>query len=498
MWRRTKTPVGLLCALALLLVSLEARGDEPAGPAPTPPQKEVDPAIFEGAVKAYHARNFPAAAAGFWRYIRAGTIAVDKYESAQFLLAESLSHLGLWHAAANYYYQVAKTRSQPEIFPLSLARLEAMSRYMPFDEALIYKDLLYDSEFGSLPPVLFDWVNYVQGLFDYRNGYLDWAERHFDAIHASSAYAMRAQYVRAVYAIKNSRDDTGLKLLDQIVASAASDPQTKNDALLAQARLHFDRGQYQEAWDTYGQVKQIDFSYEQAQLMLEKAWTAFRLHDHRRAMGLLHALYAPSYAKFLLPDAFILRGLILKDLCHFLDVKGVVRNFRVAQGPAIVALHRRTPTDKIPLLVEGVREQGPLGAIAQVIASLQSERKLIQSYASVWEDVALDKNLRRLYDLELREQQRLWDDSFAKAADSVAETLLETEEQMSLLDYEAGLDIFRRVKSNRATQTVQEPLTVPYDSAKAYYEFDTEFWNDELHSYSYFVNNRCLETDIEP
>jgi len=493
MGRSAKIQLCAYVVLASVLLAAHTNADEP-----TAAQAEVDPAIFDGAVKDYYAGRYAESAAGFWGYVRFGTPAAEKYEWAQFLLGESLAHLGLWHAATHYYYQVAKTRSRPEILPDALSRLEAITRFRPFDESMVYDDLLYDSEFGSLPPQLADWVQYVQGLYDYRNGYLDWAERHFNAIRPVSSYAARAQYVRAVHAIKSSRDDTGIKLLEQVASNPAAEPKIRNEALLARARLHFDRGQYQEALAAYDQVKQIDLSFEQAQLMLEKAWAAFKSKDYRKAMGLLHALYAPAYSKYMLPDAYLLRGLIFKDLCHFIAAKGIVRSFRFALEPTIASLHRRTPMDKIPVLVEGAREQGAMGAIAKVIDALQNERKLIQSFVGPWEDVELDKHLKRLYDLELREQQRQWDIGFTRTSDTLALALLDTEEQINLLDYEVGLDIFRRFKHGQASQLREETLTVPYDSSSVYYEFDTEFWNDELHSYSYFINSRCFETGEEP
>ena len=44
-------------------------------------------------------------------------------------------------------------------------------------------------------------------------------------------------------------------------------------------------------------------------------------------------------------------------------------------------------------------------------------------------------------------------------------------------------------------ERVEERLVVPYDSANVYYEFDGEYWNDELHSYQVFVTNRCFEAE---
>ena len=58
---------------------------------------------------------------------------------------------------------------------------------------------------------------------------------------------------------------------------------------------------------------------------------------------------------------------------------------------------------------------------------------------------------------------------------------------------EVGLDIFKRLKAEEARLGAEKPLVIPYDSENVYYEFDTEFWNDELHSYEFFINSRCFE-----
>lgn len=456
---------------------------------------DFDPAVFDDALEDFHGQQYASAAAGFWSYVRSGDESSEKYEWAQFFLAESLRELGLVHGAVQYYYVVAKTRSRPEILPEALARLEHVSRTRPFSESLIYEDLLYDSEFGLLPQNLSDWVQYVQGLYDYRFDFVEWGNRHFEQISPQSPYALKAQYVKAVYALKKQRDDEALGILDVIVNSPVDAQDVKNRAHLALARLLFDIERYADAMMEYEQVVQIDLSFEQAQLLLEKAWVSYHLGDFKRAMGLLHALKAPSYARFFLPDAFVLRGLILKQLCHFIPAKRVVREFRFAYNRALDDVRRRVPLENIRAVTRGATQDGDISRRTDFLRSLQRERELIDRYDSDWEDAGLDKHLRRVYDLEMREQARLWRADFDTTADAAALELLESEEQVNLLDYEIGLDIFKRLKAEEARRTAEEHIVIPYDSANVYYEFDTEFWNDELHSYQFFINSRCFESE---
>jgi TolA-binding protein len=468
-------------------------GSAPAEAESAAADEAVDPEIFDMAVEDFYDGRYPEAAAGFWGYIHYGETSAENYEWAQYFLAECLRKLGLWHGSVMYYYTVARTRQRPEILPDALGRLEAISRRRPYAEALILEDLLYDSEFGFLPTQLNDWVQYVQGLYDYRNGFIDWAKLHFGNISKTSRYALDAMYVEAVYALKHGKDDQAVAMFDSIVQSDVDNPEVKNLSNLSLARLLFDMGRYKDAWVTYNKVVQIDLSFEQAELLLEKAWSAYFMGDRRTAMGLLHALEAPSYDTYFLPDAYVLRGLIFKDLCHFIPAKRVIRSFRFKYQRALDQLHRRLPMAKIQPILDAATQEGRIGRRTAFLRTLEAERRLIEEFDSYWEDVELDKHLRRVYDLEIREQSRLWRIEFEKSSDAAALGLLEIEEQVNLLDYEIGLDIFKRLKAEEARRAVEQPIIIPYDSANVYYEFDEEYWNDELHSYKYFITTRCFE-----
>ncbi len=465
----------------------EAEPEQAAAPV------EVDPLIFEGALDDFHHQRYADAAAGFWGYVRFAGEQGENYEWAQFFLGQCLDALGFHHAAVQYYVMVAKTRSRPEILPEALGRLEELTRQRPYSERLVDRSLLYDTDFGTLPAQLSAWVHYVQGSYDVRGGNARWAARHFESIPKASPYSLKARYVEGVYALKRKQDEKAIDIFASIAESRVHEPDTKNKANLAVARIFFDLGRYQEAMDAYDRVRQIDLSFEQAQLLLEKAWTAYHAKDMRKALGLLHALEAPSYQRFLVPDAYILRAIILKELCHFIPAKRVVRAFRARYQRALELLAARAPLHRVPVILEGATQDGSIARRTAFIKSLEAERRRVDGFDSEWEDVELDRHLLSLYDSELREQGRHWKLQFEEVAAAAADELLRADEQMGLLDYEVGLDIFKRLKAGAAQQGKETPLTIPYDSANVFYEFDTEFWNDELHSYQYYVNSRCFE-----
>jgi tetratricopeptide (TPR) repeat protein len=466
-----------------------------AKPAPEVAEPELDPAVFDEALGRFHDQDWAEAAVMFFGYLRVAGPNADNREWAQYFLAESLASLGFWHAAVHYYSIVAKTRSRPEILPQALARLEAISRQRPLDETLVLGDVIYDSEFGALPENLSDFVNYIQGLLDYRHGFVRWGERHFASISPKGAYALKARFVRATYALKEKQDDKAVALFEEILESPVDDADTKNKAHLGLARLLYDLGRYADALKEYDKVKQIELSFEQAQVLVEKAWAAYQIHEPRRSLGYLHALDAPSYQRYFLSDIYLLRALILKEFCQYIPAKRALRSFRFRFGSGLDELRRRAPLTQNQVVFDGTTQAGPIARRTALIKSLERERKLVDDYESQFSGVELDKHLARLYDLELKEQGRLWRQDFTEHADAVARDLLDAEEQVNLLDYEIGLDIFKRLKVDVAKQSVEEQLVVPYDSTNVYYEFDDEFWNDELHDYQVFVTDRCFEAE---
>ncbi|MBN1960940.1 MAG: hypothetical protein JW841_08335 [Deltaproteobacteria bacterium] len=456
-------------------------------------EPNLETTVFDDGLAAFHEQDWVEAASLFYGYLKFGGANAENREWAQFFLAESLAGLGLWHGAIHYYSIVAKTRSRPEILPQAIARIEAIQNERPVDERLVYQEVIYDSEFGTIPQHLNDFINYMQGLIDYRNGYIRWGENHFKNISDKSVYAIRAQYVRAVYALTKKQDDKAIVLFDMIIESPIEDADMKNKAHLALARLLFDMHRYADALKEYDKVQQTELSFEQAQLLLEKAWAAYYIKEPRRALGYLHALGAPSYKQYFLPDIYLIRALILKELCHYIPAKRALRSFRFHFGDGIEQLERRVPLAQAKVIFDGATQQGPISRRTAFIQNLEKEREKIEDYESTWEPVELDKELKTLYDLTLKEQGRLWRREFTGHADVIARELLDAAEQIELLDYEVGLDIFKRLKADTARTTMEEQLVVPYDSANVYYEFDTEYWNDELHSYEVFVTNRCFE-----
>ena len=448
--------------------------------------------LFTDAVADYHRDDYVAAAAQFWSFLQESPASVENYGWGQYFLAESLNALGFSYSAMVYYYLVAKTRSQPEVISDALSRLETLAASTPIDEDLLYDNLLYGGDFGILSPAQNSWIMYVQGLYDYQRNFIEWGERHFKEIDKASPFALDAAYVKAVQAVREHRDNDALETLRWILDNKNDAPTAKNRAQLALARLMFERGQYREAIAAYDQVKQENLSYEQAQILVEKAWSCYYLKDYSRALGLLHALAAPSYELYFFPEMYLLRALIFKDLCHHLAAKNAVRSFRFKFARSLEQLKQRLPMQQIDRIRRASIMEGTLARRTHLLQNLQAEQHRLQNMSGSWESAGLTGHLMEQYETAIKQHDFHWRKQFEIVADTVGLRLLDTEEQINILDYEIGLAIYKPADDRVATLESDVLPALPDRATHNYYEFDGEYWNEELSSYQYYISSRCL------
>ncbi|MBN2498591.1 MAG: hypothetical protein JXR96_28630 [Deltaproteobacteria bacterium] len=452
----------------------------------------VGPEVFDEGVKLYYEGNFVGACKRLWDYISGNQPGADKYGYAEFFLAQSLERIGLMHAAVEYYYNVAKNRTKPELLPDALSALERISRHHPFDQNLILHDLLYDSTFGYLRRDLRDFIEYNQGLLDYRNGFIRWGQKHFQSVREGSYYGYKAKYVEAVYDLVKYNLDDALKGFRAILDSDIKQADVINNARQSVARILFEQKKYKEAYEVY---ETIDAPIEkQASVFLEEAWTQYYLKDYQRAMGLLYALEAPAYFRYFNPEKYVLKALIYKNLCHYNVAKDAVSEFYQYYGDAIRVVYDRVDLDRNEILLDAALQEPRMVEIGRFQRLLDTELGMLDGFAFSWSENGLLEHLNRVYDLKIKEVNQQLRQKLDKALREVAEKLLLFEEQMNLLEYEIGLSIYRRIKGAPADKE-EERDEIPYYSENTFFEFDGEFWNDELHDFRFYIEDRCFSEE---
>lgn len=513
----------LLLGASLVLARAQGAGPAPAAPA-TPAAPAAQPAQaaqvpitaastadapqFAQAMEAVRRGDLAETARLCWAYLKsrergqqspeAG--AGDKAESANFYLGEALERLGYVHAAIDRYTEIVTERRAPQLVPRALGALERLSRKSrAIEEGLARDGVLSVAEFEELPPRLSAFVHYRQAIDDLRQGYDSWAQRHLGRIQEDSPYLPMALYARAVWRVGRGEGDAALEDLGRVIADKQAPADVRSRALHQRARLLYDRGKWDEA---YADLDKVDMRFEPGgEILMEKAWAKYRARDFRTALGLLHALGAPSYEGRFQPERYLLRSLIFSKYCHFRAAKRSIELFRQRFAKEIGALRGGAKPDDIAELREAAFERTGstgAGAMEEVLRQLLREQRdvgAVASWGSPKGNGTLNQFLAELYGVKLRGLRFRQGQLLRGASEQVAAELLHANEQMNLLEYEVGLGIYRRIGRDArvATSEAERKVTIPKVSDKVYFHFDGEYWTDELPDMQFFIEDRCVD-----
>ena len=435
----------------------------------------------------YEREEYAAAAPLLYGFLKSNPQTTDDYERAEFLLAASLGELGFKAASAEYFYNVARNRTNPELLTDALRAIRDLMAG-PHDEMLFERNLLAESELGRFPPELDSFVSFTKGLEDLRIHQIDWAERHFDRVDPSTLYKARSLYVLGVQRLRKGDTAQAIALLRQAMVHPAADRQLMNQVRLALARVLFEERKFAAALDLYGEVEVDALDHSEPTVHLEKAWAQYHLGNLKEAMGRLHALEAPSYRDFHAPEIYLLRALVYKDLCRYIQSKRIVRAFLTRFGETLDHIHARADLREDPVLRAAAMQRGGLlraSAFQRMIADESARLPEIEGG-----DSGLVEHLAQLYALKTKQVDLEVNRLLEEQAREVAEELIDFEEQMQLLDYELGLAIYQRSRL-----PAEGAYSLPKKQAEeegATFEFEGEFWNDELDSYRFVLEDRCV------
>lgn len=468
-----------------------APAKEAAAEAAPPPPVKVDPAVFDRALEDYFQGRPRDAAGPLYAWLQQAPRTDENYAWGQYFLARSLIDLGLTHAGASYLSRIARERSNPNVLPRALDALKELTD-RPHDEVMIDEQVFGALDLGFLPEETGAYAHYQQGLVDLRVGNERWANTHFAKLSETSAEASRAKFALLVTRLKQVKEPSE-ELITDFLALSKDEKLTRearNEAALAVARLRYERKDYPGALEAYGLVKLPELDPGRASLYLEEAWTRYKLGELRASLGILTTLDAPAFRDEFLPDKYLLRALIFRDLCHYLPAKRAAKELTRRYADSLEAVRSREDLTQDLRLRRAADAHGSTKRAARFLEVLDMEGERLGRYAGSFGD-RLIAHLSKLYALSRAEAVRVHDARLAEAVRQEADTLLRAAEQVRLMEYEVGLKLYERVKKGaKVVAPEDEQLLSP---AQVAFRFDGEYWNDELKSYRVRIESRCIE-----
>ncbi|MEJ2040208.1 MAG: hypothetical protein P8X55_14940, partial [Desulfosarcinaceae bacterium] len=300
---------------------------------------DTDRQFFLDGYEHYAHRRYDEALEALYQFLGRKTTDDQDYEWAEFFFGISLKRLGFSHAAVDSLTHVVTRKPNPKIVSYSLEVLEAISRELPFDREMVIDRGLCDQSYGFVENDINDFVHYYQGEYDWEHGLFKWGDEHFAQIEKTSYYYNKYLFKRALREIYTDRIDTAIETLKEVLVKLTDGDRLKDDVRKTLARLYYEQGSFTKADFLYQQIEMN--IVEQAQNLLERAWTHYRMGNLERAMGLLYSFEAPSYSNSFTPEFYILKSFIYKDVCHYKTAMKVLEQFKERYGEALDRIYSR-------------------------------------------------------------------------------------------------------------------------------------------------------------
>ena len=445
-------------------------------------------ADFQMGYKFYQKKNYHKACLYLYRYLSQQTPDDIDYEWAEFFFGISLKKLGYSHAAIDILANLITRKPNQRIVFYCLELFEQALRTMPVERETLINRVLCDQEYGFLEGTMSDFVNYHQGVYDWENGFFHWGNQHFNRITPETHYYYQYLYKKALLALYRDDITDAIDLLKQILKSDQPSRKLQDDTRKTLARLLYEQQRFEEAEFIYAQIQKSIL--EQAENLLERAWAEYRMGNSEKAMGLLYAFEAPSFRDAFKPEYYILKSFIYKDVCHYDKAMTIIEEFRSRYGGALEIIYtRKDPVDNHAMMLYLLNKKH-IAQVWQFLELLEKERAGCVEF----KDPVLKSYLEKIYDLQIQQSRnklrRLIEDDYKKAAND----LLQYEENAHLMEYEIGLDMYKRVYDVHYQEDRKERSDAPTPK-RAVYPFQGEFWNDELADYQVTLPNKCQDME---
>ena len=410
---------------------------------------------------------------------------VTDYEWAEFFFGLGLKQIGYSHAAVDTLTSVVTRKPNPRIVGYTLEVLEQISRAMPFDRDLLINRGVCDQSYGFVEGGIADFVHYYQGEYDWEHGLFEWGDDHFAQIQPESHYYYKYLFKQALRNLYDGKLEEAISELKQVILKAENGSTLKDDARKTIARLYYEKGEFAKADFLYQQIEMN--IVEQAQNLLERAWSHYRLGDPERAMGLLYSFEAPSYINSFTPEFYILKSFIYKDVCHYKRAMEVIGQFKERYGRALDSIYQRRPPQDNQAMLLVILNKPKIKQQWRFLNLLDREKALSEKQA----DPTLKAYLSKLYALKIEEAESKFRILLLDEYEKMANEMLRFEEEAHLMEYEIGLDMYQRVYDYHFSEETSDETRSEDERKKAVYSFQGEFWNDELDDYKVILPNKC-------
>ncbi len=237
------------------------------------------------------------------------------YEDALVLLGESLFQDKDYNSARHYLEIVVRKNTGSRLEQKALERLIEIGLHL---DDLEHVDE-YLKRLENIPPSQLEpSVPYVRGKFAYFRGRPDEALGIFASIPQTSPYSLQARYFTATVLVQKgdlAGALAGFGGVTRLPARTDAEKEIQELAHLAIGRLHYERGEFEQAREVYKGVPRQSPHFEEA--MSELSWTSIKAKDYRSAYRALDLMLLQNPDSPQAPELRLLMGNLHVRLGNF-------------------------------------------------------------------------------------------------------------------------------------------------------------------------------------
>jgi tetratricopeptide (TPR) repeat protein len=523
--------------------SVDETGQPPAPPAEGPPSEAL-----ANALRLYQQERYQEAAVQFQRVVEGETgDAPANVQKAQFFLGKSLYHLRFYQSALAMFDEVTQQGQGHLFFDQTLQWLAQLATQLPEPAGIIEKVGRYGMdqlEQFNTPETdeVYNQLVFLMGRHRYSQGEFDQAIELFTKVETSSEYFVQAKFFSGITNVRRQQARPAIQAFRSIIdaieegevegvedeermenlarislarvyytAANQTDPETGEPAMDPQTQGRF-LGEAVRLWNTVDQASEYWLD-----ALFESSWAFFLADEYARALGNVHTLFSPYFDDAFYPEALVLKAVTFFVNCQTDNAAAMVGKFHDRYDPVQAELEatlakfednteffqflkrvragKASLSPKIRGIVATALSDRTVLRHLEYVSLLESEEdRLAQAPAEfknsslggrILQDVAVAKSfavdqtgelVRGRYDRLLRELQDLMNQ-----IDTV---------DLEIATYVRG-QLSQKAQSQMTAAARSGGGEVEVDEEHQLWEFDGEYWRDELGFYRQQVTNQC-------
>jgi hypothetical protein len=480
--------------------------------------------FLQEGIDAYSAGRYEDASIYFYEVLNSPDIAADALAPrATYQLAITLVQLELLQGAVVFFDDIIASGSAHPFFEASAPWILSIAQALPGDVDMLRRVAAFADLFPErIEPKYRDEFAYLMGQHFYNVGELDRAQQFLGFVSDVSEFYPQALYLSGITSVRRYEAqeavDTFIALMvlaEQRRGRDAALDRLAELARLSMARVFYSTGEYGKSLDYYGRIEQRSEYWLDA--LFESSWAHFQTDQFNRALGNLHSLNSPFFDDEYYPEAPILQSVILFYNCRFDEVRTALDEFDYSYGPlrdelegllasletnadyfafaedADARLERRFDP-RLRRITNAALTDRSIANARAFVAQLEAEVRLIEASDVGWQNAALGEFLtQETYGaLALAEGQA--GQIVRNRLDSVLEELQGRQREGAAILIETDLAEANAISAELRSELFRGRGTAVPETAhqeQMMWEFEGEYWRDELGYYFYQLNSAC-------